>query len=100
MISLRSEYLTEDFVRPFRRALAEAARRVDDAPDLYLKLAQRKRLIPENIIEGYVLQKFGGFPTPDGLPERRREARLRMADSPRDPLESAGSRKNRLPLLR
>lgn len=69
MISLRSEYLTEDFVLPLRRALAEAARRVDDAPGLYLKLAQRKRLIPENIVEGYVLQKFGGFPTPDGLPE-------------------------------
>ena len=58
-----------DFVLPLRRALAEAARRVDDAPGLYLKLAQRKRLIPENIVKGYVLQKFGGFPTPDGLPE-------------------------------
>ena len=42
---------------------------MDDAPGLYLKLAQRKRLIPENIVKGYVLQKFGGFPTPDGLPE-------------------------------
>lgn len=79
MISLREAYLTPAFVIPFRRALAEAAKRVDAAPERYLPLAVKKSLIPAGIAKGYALQKLGGFPTPDGLPELPSEADVKQA---------------------
>ncbi|MDO4936717.1 MAG: ABC transporter substrate-binding protein [Sutterellaceae bacterium] len=68
MVALRKEYLKPEFVLPFRRALAEAARRIDADPEKYRPLIAKKGLLPPDIAQTYVLPKFSGFATEDGLP--------------------------------
>lgn len=79
MTALRREYLSPAFVGPFRKALGEAARRIDADPKKYLPLAVKKRLIPEAVAKDYQLQKFGGRPTADGLPALPTEAEVARA---------------------
>ena len=79
MTALRREYLSPAFVGPFRKALAEAARRIDADPKKYLPLAVKKRLIPEAVAGNYQLPKFGGRPTADGLPALPTEAEVARA---------------------
>lgn len=68
MVALRKDFLTPEFVGPFRRALAEAARRIDADAEKYRPLIVKKGLLPPDIAKTYALPKFSGFSTEDGLP--------------------------------
>ena len=68
MISVRAPYQTPHFVGAFRRALSEAAKRLDADPEKYRSLLVKKGLIPKGLEKTYRFPKFGGFETADGLP--------------------------------
>lgn len=55
-------------VRAFRSALAEAAKRVNDAPDTYKALMQKRRLLSPQAAPHYAMLRFEDGLTPLGLP--------------------------------
>lgn len=79
MIALSRPYLTPQFVQPFRKALALAAQAVDANPDKYRPLMVEKGLLPAAVADHFVLQKFSGFDTTDGLPPLPSDAYLKEA---------------------
>lgn len=79
MISVRAPYQTPHFVGAFRRALSEAAKRLDADPEKYRSLLVKKGLIPKGLEKTYRFPKFGGFETADGLPPLPSDADVKEA---------------------
>lgn len=68
VVALKKTVLTDDVVRAFRRAVAAAAKRIEDNPEKYRALMVQKRLLPKPAASSYKMVRFSLFGTADGLP--------------------------------
>ncbi len=74
VIALRRDNADADTVRRFRRALGEAARRIDAEPERYKAIMIDKGLLPKAAADAYRMLRFGGQARneadeyPDALP--------------------------------
>ena len=60
--------LDERTVTAFRKAVAEAARKIESEPEKYRVLMVQKRLIPQPVAKDYKMVRFSLFGREDGLP--------------------------------
>ena len=65
---VRQPYLDDKTVTAFRKAVAEAARKIEAEPDKYRALMVQKRLIPQPVAKDYKMVRFSLFGREDGLP--------------------------------
>lgn len=68
VVALRQSYLDDKTVTAFRKAVAEAARKIEAEPDKYRALMVQKRLIPQPVAKDYKMVRFSLFGREDGLP--------------------------------
>ena len=68
VVALRKPYLDEKTVAAFRRAVAQAAAKIEAEPEKYRTLMVKKRLIPAAVAKDYKMVRFSLFGRKDGLP--------------------------------
>ena len=68
VVALKKEYLNDKTVTAFKKAVAEAAARIEADPDKYRALMVKKRLIPQTVAQNYKMVRFSLFEQKDGLP--------------------------------
>ncbi len=68
VVALRQPYLDDRTVTAFRKAVAEAARKIESEPEKYRALMVKKRLIPQPVAKDYKMVRFSLFGREDGLP--------------------------------
>ena len=68
VVALRQPYLDDRTVTAFRKAVAEAARKIESEPEKYRALMVQKRLIPQPVAKDYKMVRFSLFGREDGLP--------------------------------
>ena len=68
VVALRKPYLNDKTVTAFKKAVAQAAAKIEAEPEKYRKLMVQKRLIPAPVAQNYKLVRFSMFGREDGLP--------------------------------
>ena len=68
IVALKAAYTDEKTVSSFRRAVAAAAKLMEEKPDTYRPLMVRKGLLPPPLANSYKMVRFSMFGTADGLP--------------------------------
>lgn len=68
IVALKAAYTDEKTVSSFRRAVAQAAKLMEEKPDTYRPLMVKKGLLPPPLANSYKMVRFSMFGTADGLP--------------------------------
>ena len=68
IVALKAAYTDEKTVSSFRRAVAQAAKLMEEKPEAYRPLMVKKGLLPPPLAETYKMVRFSMFGTADGLP--------------------------------
>lgn len=68
VVALREPFLDAKTVTAFRKAVAEAAKKIEADPEKYRALMVKKRLLPEPVAKDYKMVRFSLFGRADGLP--------------------------------
>lgn len=68
VVALRKPYLNDKTVTAFKKAVAQAAAKIEAEPEKYRKLMVQKRLIPAPVAQNYKMVRFSMFGREDGLP--------------------------------
>lgn len=68
VVALNKKVALGDTVAAFRRAIAKAAARIEDAPEHYRTLMIEKRLLPKKVASDYAMVRFSLFGRSNGLP--------------------------------
>lgn len=80
-IALRTEVVTPETVRGFKKAISEAAHRVAQNPTVYRAAMVKKKLLPKEAASTFEMLNTDANDTLDGLPEMATPADVtRMAD--------------------
>lgn len=68
VVSLKKALLDEKTVSGFRKAVAEAAKRIEADPEKYRAYMVKKGLLPAAAAPSYQMVRFSIYSSPDGLP--------------------------------
>ncbi len=68
VVSLKKSLLDDKTVEGFRRAVAEAAKRIEADPEKYRAYMVKKGLLPAAAAKGYKMVRFSIYGSADGLP--------------------------------
>ena len=68
IVALKAAHTDEKTVASFRRAVAAAAKLMEEKPDTYRPLMVKKGLLPPPLANSYKMVRFSMFGTADGLP--------------------------------
>lgn len=68
IVALKAAYTDEKTVSAFRKAVAGAAKLMEEKPDTYRELMVKKGLLPPPVAKDYKMVRFSMFGTADGLP--------------------------------
>ena len=68
VVAFARDQAVPERVRPFQAALAEAMRRINARPEVYLKVMEAKKLLPAGAAAAYRMVRFDPAHTPYGLP--------------------------------
>lgn len=68
IVALKAAYTDEKTVTAFRKAVAEAAKLMEEKPEAYRLLMVKKGLLPPPLAENYKMVRFSMFGTGNGLP--------------------------------
>ena len=68
IVALKAAHTDEKTVAAFRRAVAPAAKLMEEKPDTYRPLMVKKGLLPPPLANSYKMVRFSMFGTADGLP--------------------------------
>lgn len=68
VVALKNEVATEEVVASFRKAVAEAARRIEADPEKFRGVMVKKGLLPPPVAPQYTMVRFSIYQTADGLP--------------------------------